>query len=53
MIKEVHDNVWGSSHPKITNLAEKIADLTFSINEDFKELKKINDELKASAKVHG
>jgi hypothetical protein len=48
MTKEVHDNVQDGAKSKITVLADKFAALTFSIAERFKELKKINDDLRAA-----
>ena len=48
MIKELHDNVNDGENSKITELADKFAALTFSITERFKELKKINDDLRAA-----
>jgi hypothetical protein len=47
MTKEVHDNVQDGEKSKITVLADKFAALTFSITERFKEMKKINDDLRS------
>jgi hypothetical protein len=48
MIMDIHDNLFGGGSPQITELADKFAALSFSITEGFKELKRINDELKAA-----
>jgi hypothetical protein len=47
MIKAVHDNLYDGGGPKITELTNKFAALTFSITERFK----INDELRAVPKA--
>ena len=48
MITEVNDNLEGSGNPKITELANKFAALSYSITEGFKELKKMDEEFKAA-----
>ena len=48
MIKDIQDNLYGEGSPQITELADKFAALSFSITEGFKELKKMNVELKAA-----
>ena len=45
-MKEVHDNQDGGNS-KIAVLSDKFAALTFSITEGFKELMKMNDDLRA------
>ena len=35
MIKAVHDNLYGGGGPKVTELADEFAALTFSISEGF------------------
>jgi hypothetical protein len=47
MIKEVHDNQDGGNS-KIDVLADKFPALTLSITKGFKELMKINDDLRAT-----
>ncbi len=48
MIIEINDNLEDNRSPKITELADKLAALSYSISESFKQIKKMNDKLKAS-----
>ena len=45
---EVNDNLEDHRSPKITELADKLAALSYSITENFKQLKKMNEKIKAA-----